>query len=64
NLPKAMASIHLSTIWLWEHQMHRWMNAYWSGLETKEAQLQVKEFSLRKYKSHRCVPETVACLFD
>ncbi|KAG1822415.1 uncharacterized protein BJ212DRAFT_1476846 [Suillus subaureus] len=34
------------------------------GLETKAAQLQVKEFSSRKDKSHRCVPETVACLFD
>jgi hypothetical protein len=64
NLPKAMASVRLSTIRLWEHRMHRWMSAYRSGLETKTAQLQVKEFSSRKYKSHRRVPETVACLFD
>jgi hypothetical protein len=41
--------------------MHRWMKAYQSGLETKEAQLQVREFSSKKYKSHRRVPET---LFD
>ncbi|KAG1803806.1 uncharacterized protein HD556DRAFT_1330389 [Suillus plorans] len=47
-----------------EHRMHRWMDAYRSGLETKKAQLQVKEFSSRKYKSHRRVLETVACLFD
>ncbi|KAG2120243.1 hypothetical protein DEU56DRAFT_873874 [Suillus clintonianus] len=64
NLPKAMASVRLSTIRLWEHRMHRWMSAYRSGLETKTAQLQVKEFSSRKYKSHRRVPETLACLFD
>ncbi|KAG2031714.1 hypothetical protein BDR03DRAFT_994603 [Suillus americanus] len=64
NLPKAMASVCLSTIRLWEHRMHRWMSAYRSGLETKTAQLQVKEFSSRKYKSHRRVPETLACLFD
>ncbi|KAG2134556.1 uncharacterized protein EDB93DRAFT_1242635 [Suillus bovinus] len=53
NLPKAMASVRLSTIRLWEHRMHRWVSAY-----------QVKEFSSRKYKSHRRVPETLACLFD
>ncbi|KAG2151186.1 uncharacterized protein EDB93DRAFT_1275952 [Suillus bovinus] len=64
NLPKAMASVRLSTIRLWEHRMHRWMSAYQSGLETKTAQLQVKEFSSRKYKSHRHVLETLACLFD
>lgn len=64
NLPKAMASVRLSTIRLWEHRMHRWMSAYRSGLEMKTAQLQVKEFSSRKYKSHRRVLETVACLFD
>ncbi|KAG1883732.1 hypothetical protein F4604DRAFT_1575373 [Suillus subluteus] len=64
NLPKAMASVCLSTICLWEHRMHRWMNAYRSGLETKAAQLQVKEFSSRKYRSHRRVPEIVACLFN
>ncbi|KAG1740917.1 hypothetical protein EDB19DRAFT_1635048, partial [Suillus lakei] len=64
NLLKAMASVRLSTICLWEHWMHRWMSAYRSGLEMKTAQLQVKEFSSRKYKSHRRVPETVACLFD
>jgi hypothetical protein len=57
NLPKAMASVHLSTIQLWEHWMHRWIDAYQSGLEMKKAQLQVKEFSSRRYKSHRRVPE-------
>jgi len=52
-----MASVHLSTIQLWEHWMHRWIDAYQSGLEMKKAQLQVKEFSSRRYKSHRRVPE-------
>jgi len=53
NLPSA----------LWKHHMHMWMEAYWSGLETKEAQLQVREFSSKKYKSDRCVPETMS-LFE
>ena len=64
NLPKAMAAVRLSTIHLWEHRVHRWMEAYRSGLETKEAQLQVREFSSKKYKSDRHVPETVASIFD
>ncbi|OAX41153.1 hypothetical protein K503DRAFT_713249 [Rhizopogon vinicolor AM-OR11-026] len=63
NLPKAMAAVRLSTIRLWRHRMHRWMEAYWSALETKEAQLQVREFSSKKYKSRRHVPETVAPSF-
>jgi hypothetical protein len=29
-----------------------------------EAQLQVKKFSSKKYKSHRCIPENIATLFD
>ena len=64
NLPKAMDAVHLSTIRLWEHRMHRWIEVYRSGLEMKEAQSKVKEFSSKKYKSHRRVPETVASLFD
>ncbi|KAG2040421.1 hypothetical protein BDR03DRAFT_818093, partial [Suillus americanus] len=64
SLAQLRDEVTLSTIRLWEHRMHRWMSAYRSGLETKTAQLQVKEFSSRKYKSHRRVPETLACLFD
>jgi hypothetical protein len=63
-MPLAMQSVQLSTIRLWEHRMHRWMEAYRTGLETKDAQFQVKQFSSTKYKSHRRVPETVACTFD
>ncbi|EGO04937.1 hypothetical protein SERLA73DRAFT_68592 [Serpula lacrymans var. lacrymans S7.3] len=40
------------------------MEAYWSGLRTKDTQLQVKKFSSTKYKSHRHVLETITHLFD
>ncbi|KAG1868722.1 hypothetical protein C8R48DRAFT_747104 [Suillus tomentosus] len=64
NMPLAMQSVQLSTIQLWEHCMHPWMEAYRTGLEMKDAQFQVKQFSCTKYKSHRHVPEMVACTFD
>ncbi|KAG1866359.1 hypothetical protein C8R48DRAFT_600387 [Suillus tomentosus] len=64
NMPKALKSVQVNTIRLWEHRMHRWIEAYRSGLPTKEAQLQVRQFSSTKYKSHRRIPETVARLFD
>lgn len=64
NLPKAMASVDVSTIRKWEHRMIRWMDAYRSGLDAKDAQFQVQKFSSRKYKSHRRVPETLARQLD
>jgi hypothetical protein len=64
NMPKALASVRLKTIRLWEHRMQRWMEAYRSGSGTAEAQMQVKLFSSHKYKSHRRVPETVARALD
>jgi len=64
NLPLALRSVQLSTIRLWEHRIHRWMDAYRDGLGTKAAQEQVREFSSKRYKSHRRVPETVAQAFD
>jgi hypothetical protein len=64
NMLKALESVQVNTIRLWEHCMHRWIEAYRSGLLTKEAQLQVRQFSSTKYKSHRRIPETVARLFD
>lgn len=64
NMPKAMASVPLLTIQQWEHQMHCRMEAYWSGLGTRDAQFQVKKFSWAAYKSHRCVSETVAWAFN
>ena len=64
NMPKAQESVCLSTIRLWEHRMYRWMEAYRSGHGTVAAQLQVRNFSSAKYKSHRRIPETVAWAFD
>jgi hypothetical protein len=40
------------------------MEAYRTGLSTTEAQIQVKTFSSRKYKSHRRIPDTVARALD
>ncbi|KAI6037409.1 hypothetical protein PISMIDRAFT_28841 [Pisolithus microcarpus 441] len=53
NLPLALKSVKLRTIHLWEHCTHHWMEAYQSGLGTKEEQLQVQKFSSTKYKSHQ-----------
>ena len=64
NMPKAMESVKLEVIRRWEHRMYRWMEAHRSGLGTADAQAHVKEFSLTKYKSHRCIPEAVAHAFD
>jgi len=59
NLPKAMASVQLGTIQKWEHCMIRWMEAYHSGLGAKDAQMKVKEFSSKRYTSHRRNPEAI-----
>ena len=64
NVPKALESVKLETIRRWEHRMIRWMNAYCGGLSTAEAQIQVRAFSSKPYRSHRQVPETVARVFD
>jgi len=58
NMPQALASVELATIRQWEHQMHRWMDAYCEGLGTRDANAKVKAFSSTKYKSHRRIPET------
>lgn len=63
-MPLALASVSVSTIWKWEHRMIRWMEAYEGGLTAKAAQIQVKKFSSRQYKSHRRVPEAVTALFN
>jgi hypothetical protein len=44
--------------------MYQWMAAYKDGLGTQEAQLKVKQFSSRKFKSHRRVPESLVRIFD
>ena len=47
-----------------ECRMIRWMEAYEGGLTAKAAQIQVKKFSSRQYKSHRRVPDAVTALFN
>ena len=64
NMPIVLASVELSTIRKWEHRMVQWMEAYKSGLGAKDAQVRVKVFSSKMYKSHRRVPETLAWQFD
>lgn len=64
NMPKALEAVPLVTIRRWEHRMVRWMDAYRSGMNTPDAQLQVRNFSSTKYKSHRRIPEGLAASFD
>jgi len=64
NIPDAMASVNVLTIWKWEHWMIKWITAYRDGNGTKEAQIQVKKFSSCKQTSHHWVYETVARAFD
>jgi hypothetical protein len=62
NMPKALESVSIMTIRRWEdrmYDMYHWMEAYWSGLGTSDAQLQVKKFCSASYKSHRRIPETL-----
>ncbi|KAJ7607101.1 hypothetical protein DFH06DRAFT_1275273 [Mycena polygramma] len=64
NLPKALASVPLTTIRRWEHRMYRWMDAYREGMGTQDAQLHVRKFGSRQYTSHRRIPDRVAAAFD
>ena len=64
NIPKALASVQLSTIQKWGHCMIQWMEAYKEGKGAKEAQIQVKKFSSQAQSSHHCIPEYVAWAFD
>ncbi len=57
-------SVPLETICQWQHCMDWWMTAYRGGLLTHNAQIYVRNYSSKKYKSHRCVPETVARHFN
>ncbi|KAF8950398.1 hypothetical protein BDZ97DRAFT_1688047, partial [Flammula alnicola] len=64
NMLKALKSVDIHTIRKWEHRMVRWMDSYRDGLSAKEAQFKVKQFSSKKYTSHRRVPESLARAFD
>ncbi|KAF9002732.1 hypothetical protein BDQ17DRAFT_1242839, partial [Cyathus striatus] len=64
NLPKALESVPIETIWRWEHCMICRVDAYWEGLQAKEAQITMKQFSLRGCASHQRIPELVALAID
>ena len=64
NMGIALTSVSIETIRRWENRVHRWMDAYRSGLETIEAQAKVKAFSSKRYTSHRRIPESVAQMMD
>jgi hypothetical protein len=69
NLPKAMESVELKTIWHWDDCMVHWMHGYHSGLGAKEAQAHVKyntsvHENIFPTASHRHIPERLAPQFD
>ncbi|KAI0311094.1 hypothetical protein OF83DRAFT_1020201, partial [Amylostereum chailletii] len=64
NMPKAMEAVKLETIHLWEHRIWRWVGAYEDGIDAKDTQMKVKEFSSKQYTFHCRAPETLARLFD
>ncbi len=64
NMPEALKSVSIDTIRKWEHRMWRWIDAYKGGLDAHAAQTQVRNFSSRKYTSHRRIPEGVARELD
>ena len=64
NIPDAMHSVDVLTIWKWEHWMICWMDVYRERKGTKEAQIQVKKFGSCKQSSHCPVYESVAQVFD
>ena len=64
NIGITLTSVSVETIRRWENRVHRWMDAYRSGLGTVAAQAKVKVFSSKRYKSHRRVPESMTQLID
>ena len=64
NLPKALESVQIQTIWQWENKFFCWVEAYCSGLGLVEAHAHVKKYTSRQFTSHRCVSERVAATFD
>jgi hypothetical protein len=60
----ALRSVDLMTIRKWERRTYRWLDAYRQGLDCKDAQLQVKKFSSRQYKSHRRVGDRMGDAMD
>jgi len=64
NMPKAMAAVSVELIRKWEHRMWRYVEAYDGGLDAKEAQERVKQFSSKRFASHRRPSEQVGHLLD
>ncbi|TFY50693.1 hypothetical protein EVG20_g11382 [Dentipellis fragilis] len=64
NMPKALASVPMELIRKWEHRAWRFIDAYAGGLDAKAALSQVRNFSSKKYASHRRIPEGVARQMD
>ncbi|KAI0700377.1 hypothetical protein C8T65DRAFT_580331, partial [Cerioporus squamosus] len=64
NMPKALRSVSVELIRKWEHRAWQFIDAYGEGLGAREAQKKVKEFSSRKYMSHRRIPEQLARAMD
>lgn len=64
NMPKALASIQVELIRKWEHRAWRFIDAYGEGLGAKDAVTKVKQFSSRRYTSHRRIPESLAQAMD
>ncbi|KAI0687315.1 hypothetical protein C8Q76DRAFT_772206 [Earliella scabrosa] len=60
NQPKGMKAL----IRKFEHHAWRFIDAYAEGLDARDAQKKVKEFSSRKYKSHHQIPEQLAQAMD
>ena len=63
-MPKALASVPVELIRKWEHRAWRFIDTYAEGLDARSAQLKVKAYSSRRYKSHRRIPETLAREMD
>ncbi|KAJ6583707.1 hypothetical protein B0H10DRAFT_1654173, partial [Mycena sp. CBHHK59/15] len=65
RMPDALRSVGIQTIRKWERRTYRWIDAYRQGLDyCKDAQLQVKKFSSRQYKSHRRVGVRIGQAMD
>jgi hypothetical protein len=64
RIDDALRSVDIMTIRKWEHRTYRWMDAYRGGLDCKDAQVEVKKFSTRQYKSHRRVGERMGQTMD
>ncbi|KAJ3898444.1 hypothetical protein F5879DRAFT_1067473 [Lentinula edodes] len=61
---KTLPSIQVELIRKWEHRAWRFIDAYGEGLGAKDAVTKVKQFSSRRYTSHRRIPESLAQAMD